>query len=403
MTHDVIIVGGGPAGLTAARHLLNAGVRDVVIIERNPETGGLPRFCLHPGWGMFDFRRVMRGPDYARALTQAAAGATIMTDCTVTALQPGGVVQVNTPTGPATLAARFVLLATGIRETPRSARLVSGLRPWGVTTTGAFQEMARFRVLPFRAPLIVGSELVAFSALETARHAGVRPVAMLEEQPRLSVPRALALAARARYRTPIHTSAHIVDILGRTTLEGAIVRIGNREQHLACDSIVFSGRFVPEATLVDGAMLERDATGTRGPAIDQFFRCTDPHVFAAGNVLRGVEHSGYVAHEGREAAHAILRAMRGDLPAAETAVRVQARDLRYVYPQRLVPAAAPARLFARANGPHDGALIARDGEGHVIARKTLRRLSWPRLTLDVSVPVGKSDRTIVVARESARP
>ena len=86
---SVTIIGAGPAGLSAARALADAGLRDVLVLERNPEAGGLPRSCHHLGWGMVDLHRLWRGPRYAAELVRRAAGATILTDRTVTALEPG--------------------------------------------------------------------------------------------------------------------------------------------------------------------------------------------------------------------------------------------------------------------------------------------------------------------------
>ncbi|GBQ67904.1 putative NAD/FAD-dependent oxidoreductase [Ameyamaea chiangmaiensis NBRC 103196] len=403
MTHDVIIIGGGPAGLTAARTLLRGGVRDVVVIERNPECGGLPRFCQHPGWGMLDFHRVWRGPRYARALVHAARGATFLTDCAVTAIEPGGIVQVNTPHGAQTMRARAILLATGIRETPRAPRLIGGMRPFGVLNTGAFQELARFGRLPFRTPVVIGSELVAFSALATARHAGARPVALLEEHAHLSVPSVVGHAASWRYRVPVRTATRLVEILGRDRVEGVMVEHRGRQALLPCDSVVLTGCFRPEATLADGNAVRRDLDGTRGPIIDNFYRCDDPQVFAAGNVLRGVEHSGYVAREGRDAARAILRALSGDLPAPTPYVSVRTTGLGYVYPQRLTGVGQTARLFARDSSVARGDLVARDASRRVIARRSGHTLLWPRLDITLTVPDPLDASHVSLERETAEP
>jgi len=136
--HDVFILGGGPAGLSAAKRLGELGVRDIALIEREAELGGVPRHCGHLAFGFREFHRLLSGPAYARRLADTVTGLNVRTKTTVTAISPGGEVDIIHPeSGPGRTAGRAVLLAFGVRETPRSTRLVSGDRPWGVTTTGA--------------------------------------------------------------------------------------------------------------------------------------------------------------------------------------------------------------------------------------------------------------------------
>src|SRR5699024_3236123 len=160
----------------------------VTILEREAQLGGVPRHCAHSPFGMFEFGRVLHGPAYARRLAAEAqaAGVEVRPRHSVTALRPGGRLELTTPRGIRSLLAKRVLLATGARESPRSARLLSGERPIGVITTGTLQHTVNIEKLrPMRRALVVGTELVSFSALLTCRSAGIRPVAMVEESPRL--------------------------------------------------------------------------------------------------------------------------------------------------------------------------------------------------------------------------
>src|SRR5262245_14786099 len=246
---SVIIVGAGPAGLSAARCLTEAGLRDILVLERNREAGGLPRSCGHPGWGMLDQHRILTGPAYARRLVSEARGAVIRTDATVTALLPGGGLNLSSASGLESLSARAVLLATGIRETPRSARLVSGTRPWGVITTGAFQDIVyRGSLLPFRRPVIIGSELVSFSALLTARHAGIRPVAMVEPASRTIARWPSALLPRL-LGVELLLDTRLIEIIGSDRVEAVRVATSQGERRIACDGVLFTGEFTPAAEL----------------------------------------------------------------------------------------------------------------------------------------------------------
>lgn len=381
--HQAVVVGAGPAGLTAARVLRQRGA-DVVVLERSSEAGGLPRFAGHLGWGMADFKRVWTGPTYAGRLRAAARGVEVITNMAVTALHPGGLISVSGPEGAATIAGRVVLLATGIRETPRSTRLVSGTRPWGVTTTGAFQELVYGGgILPFRRPIIIGTELVAFSAVLTARHGGIKPVAMIEAGVRIAARRPADLIARWLLGVPVLTATRLIEICGGAAVDSVVVERAGRRTTIPCDGVIFSGAFTPEASLVRLGHLDYDiATG--GPSIDNFWRCSDPSYFAAGNVIRPVEHSGFAAREGQLAAEAMLRALHNALPAPQEAIPLTtAGALRYAYPQRLFAQQGTVTLYARACTAHRGYLrLLADGQtvvqraGHILPERRLT-LSLP--------------------------
>jgi len=351
-THDVVIVGGGPAGLSAARRLAVSGIRDVVVLEREAEAGGIPRHCGHTGFGLGQFLALpMSGPDYARRLV-AYAGVPIRTQTTMTGIEPGGRVHITHPdTGPGVVTGRCVLLATGIRETPRSARLVSGTRPWGVMTTGALQQFAYLtNTKPFARAVVVGTELVSFSALLTARHAGIEIVAMLEEADRIAARRPGDWIARHVFGVPVRTRTKLIAIRGRDRVEAVDIEQAGRRETVACDGVIFSGRFQPETAVLKASHIALDA-GTGGPAVDQYFRCSDLQVFAAGNLLRPVESSGMCWAEGRIAAANVILSLKDRLPEASPSVPVTyAAPLKYVYPQRFtaqMPVAGPPLLRAR--------------------------------------------------------
>jgi flavin-dependent dehydrogenase len=143
VTPEVLVIGGGPAGLTAAARLAGRYHREVLVLDREQQAGGIPRHSDHTGYGLRDLGRLLRGPAYSERLVAAAqrAGATIRAAAMVTGWDSGGGALVTSPQGRMTVHAKAVVLATGARERPRSARLVPGDRPAGVYTTGELQNL----------------------------------------------------------------------------------------------------------------------------------------------------------------------------------------------------------------------------------------------------------------------
>lgn len=378
-TCDVLIVGAGPAGLSAAKELKLRGIGSVHVIEREAEAGGIPRHCLHSPYGMREWGRVMFGPAYARRLVAeaAAAGARVHTATTVTALLPGGVVELSTTEGLSRISARAVLLAMGARETPRAARLIGGTKPGGIMNTATLQEFAAFsRHRPFQRPVVLGSELVSFSALLTCRSLGIRPVAMIEPGARITA-RAPMAALPPLLGVPLWRDTRVLAIHGRSQVSGITVESGGQRREIACDGVIVTGGFRPENALLCAAGLAVDP-GSLGPEIDQFGRLSDPAYFAAGNLLRGIETAGWCGREGRRVARAIAQALAGQLPDAALARPIvrPSSPLAFVLPQRLVPGGpAPAfdRLQARLSTAYRGQ-VALGGETFDIASRPERRI-----------------------------
>ncbi|RZB14601.1 FAD-binding protein [Streptomyces sp. F001] len=334
---DVLVVGAGPAGLAAAR-LAAAGAGRVEVLDREQQAGGVPRHCAHGGFGTWS--RPLTGPAYARLLADAAvrAGAVVRTG--VTALDWAGPLALTTVSaaGPETITARAIVLATGARERPRTARLVPGTRPAGVYTTGELQQAVHLHRQPVGTrAVVVGAQDVSYAAADTVRAAGADVVAMVTELPRAQTASVRALDARLRRGIPLLTDTTVTELLGHGRLSG--VRVHHRDGRTAtlpCDTVVFTGDFVPDHELARRGGLPLDP-GTRGPAVDGVLRTARPGVFAVGSVLHAVESAATAAREGAHAAEAVLAALVGAEWPDGVPLTVDP-PLRWIAPNRVTPA-----------------------------------------------------------------
>ncbi len=349
----VVIVGAGPAGLRAARELAPQVDGEVLVLDREAEAGGIPRHSDHSGYGLRELGRVLSGPAYARRLVHDAeqAGAHVRTRATVTGWADERALEVTSPEGRQVVSADAVVLATGARERARAARWIPGDRPAGVLTTGELQQLVHVEHQPVgHRALVVGAELVSWSAVLTLRRSGVRTVALVTEHPRPDSYAAFTLPGRLALRTRVRTSSRVVRVVGHGRVTGVEIqdlRTGDREM-LACDTVVFSGDWVPDHELVRSAGIPLDAD-TLGPRVDTALRTERAGVFAAGNLLHPVDTADVAALDGAHVAAAVLAHLRG-VSAPAPAVGLSADPpFRWVAPSLLRAGdPAPARGAAPA-------------------------------------------------------
>ena len=342
------MVGGGPAGLAAAVACRRLGVRDVVVLEREPAAGGVPRHCDHTGFGLRDLHRVLRGPAYAARWAERAvrAGVEIHTQTSVVEWTAPATLGTTSPRGIETLVADAVLLATGCRERPRSARLVPGTRPAGVFTTGSLQQLVYLQQARVgRRAVVVGAEHVSFSAVLTLRDAGCETVAMVTAHPAHQTHAPLAWFAAGRLGVPILTATRVAAIEGRARVEAVVLEDGRR---FACDTVVFTGDWIPDHELARRAGLAIDP-GTRGPSVDQVGRTSEPGIFAAGNLVHAAETADVAALGGQRTASGIAEFLRAGTWPTDRAVEC-APPVHWVWPQRIDRTApAPDRFLLRVS------------------------------------------------------
>ncbi|MFG2873659.1 NAD(P)/FAD-dependent oxidoreductase [Streptomyces sp. NPDC048337] len=359
-TVDVLVVGAGPAGLALAARVAAAGAGRIEVLEREQDAGGVPRHCHHGGFGRPP-RPWLRGPVSARRAVQAAvdAGASIRTGVTATGWSGPLSLETTSPAGLERITARAVVLATGARERPRSARLVPGSRPAGVLTTGELQQSVHLHGQPVgRRAVVVGAEPVARHAVRTLRRAGAEVVAMVTEHPR----------GTALPGVPLLTATTVAELRGRGRLSGVAVRHEDgRSGVLACDTVVFTGDWIPDHELARRGGIILDP-GTRGPSVDGSFRTSAPGVFAIGNALHGAERAATAAAEGAAASDPLLAHLAGAPwpdPGPPLVVRA---PLVWVTPNRIT-AVARRPLLLRSGEPLNGPVVTVGQDGLLLWRR----------------------------------
>lgn len=381
---NVLIVGAGPAGLAAAIALASAGIEDILVIDRDDKPGGLPRFCHHIGFGLEYFHFPCTGPGFVARLLKNVPSRAVRIECATTllSLREGPVAEVVGPRfGLRQLRPRAVIVATGIREGNRGNLCIPGGRAeFGIMTAGHLQQLAARRVmLPdhMRSVVVIGTEHVGFSSVLTARRAGLSVKAILGEEDRVMSFPIFERLARS-FGIEVVTGIKVQSI---ETAQKRVRAVRIEERHgsreIPCDAVVLSANWRPETNaLLDGPV--KIDSKTRGPVVDQALRTTCRGVFAAGNVLHGVETSGWCAIEGAHAGAAVGLYLHGKISDRQGRRAIGlSPDIEFMVPQMWdseVPSFAPKRCLpvtlrvARDLCNHR--LVLRDGNSHVpLSRK----------------------------------
>lgn len=359
---DALIVGAGPAGLACAAGLHERGVTDVVVLDREPQAGGLPAQCEHRGFGIWSFKRLLRGRDFAARVVQRAerARVNIQLNTTVLSVSAAREVLAVSPAGLTRYRARALVLATGCREMARSTLTVAGSRPAGIFNTGTVQRLHTFlHSTPGRSAVVVGSDDMSLMTAQSLAGMGVRVRAVLEERPyRLGYMGLEWLTVRPR-RIPFLLHHRLLEIQGRDRVTGVLVtaldeRGAPRDKPflLECDTVIFSGEFVPENTLARQAQLVLDPH-TRGPRVDQDFQTDTPGVFACGNLIHAADAADHALEDGERAARGVLQFLDSHIQEADGVQPILiGAGVQTVIPQCLRwydSQRAPVRLAVRVN------------------------------------------------------
>ena len=285
-TRDVVIVGGGPAGLAAAVELYKKGIRNVLIVEREKTMGGILRQCIHDGFGLTRFGETLSGPEYAQKFIDEVMELKIpyVTDTTVLSVSPDKVVTLASSNGLKKIQAKAVILTMGCRERTRGALGIPGERPTGVFTAGVAQAYINlYNRMVGKEVVILGSGDIGMIMARRLTLEGAHVQAVFEIQPIPSgLPRNIEQCLND-YGIPLYLSHTITDIHGNERVTGVTVAqvdehmkpIPGTEKEYNCDTVILSVGLIPENELSIDAGVTLDAR-TKGAVVDEYFQTENP-------------------------------------------------------------------------------------------------------------------------------
>jgi thioredoxin reductase len=306
---DVLIIGAGPAGLSAAIELKKSGVDNVRVVEREKYAGGIPRHSHHPGYGMRDLKRFLSGPKYAKYYLDKAKqlGVEISTTTTATDWVDKNTIKLTSPNGLEQVSANAIVLATGARERGRSARAVAGKRPAGIYTTGSLQQATYLEDLYIgKRALIVGTEHVSFSAVITLKHAGVKTVAMIDESKKHQTVFGIPTILKLIYRFKLHTATKLLEIQGDKRVTGALLEKNGKRWVVDVDTIIFTGDWIPDHELARKADIAIDSR-YKSPVVGKDHKVANTNIYSIGNLILPIKAADQCALEARKIAKIIAR------------------------------------------------------------------------------------------------
>ena len=380
MNVDVVIIGGGPAGMAAAVAAYEEGVRDILILERDDALGGILRQCIHNGFGLHRFGEELTGPEYAARYEDMVRELKIpyMLNTMVTGLSPDRTVTaMNAERGIFKIKAGAVILAMGCRERPKGALGIAGERPAGIYTAGTAQKFVNMKgYMPGREVVILGSGDIGLIMARrmTLEGASVRAVCEL-------MPYSGGLARNIEqclndFNIPLLLSHTVVEIHGRERVEGVTIAkvddnrrpIEETKQYIPCDTLLLSCGLIPENEITKDAGIALDRV-TSGAVVDGERETEIAGVFACGNVLHVHDLVDYVSEEAVIAGRAAAKYLRGEKK-GNTDIKITTDGkVRYTVPQRITELSDTTVYFRVADVYRDKRIVVRSGETTLVSKK----------------------------------
>lgn len=391
---DIAIVGAGPAGVAASLELAELGhANEMIVFDRENQVAMTSRHCNHQGFGFMEFRRLLSGEKYANTLAQKArdAGVKICLNYTLVKIDDN-ILTFSTPKGIQRYQAKRILFALGARENTRASKLIGGGRSPNIITTGTLQRFTYIQKLaPFKRAVIIGSEIVSFSAIMTAKHAGMKIVGVIENKDKIDSFGVIETLSKFILSTPVYTSSQLASIntVGKDVVSVTISTNGESRE-IECDGVIFSGDFIPESAILQ-KNFNNFNTHNQSLNITQNFQTDDERFFLAGNVLRGALTAFNCFFEGRNAGKAISASLSESKESAIATISVD-ENIDCWYHPSLVDTASPSEFLTKFRLKHRAkGVLSLYKNGSLAKKMNIDALPYKSITIKYDGVISRGD------------